>query len=110
MSDGHPSGAGGAHPAPWREVSNALDNETHVEDANGDQVIGPDNMSGICFASPAVRELVLAAPEMAGLLLRLEYANDGHCPLCGTGLTDHSKCELGILLKRLDEARAKAGG
>ena len=118
MSASHPSGGGGDHPPPWEWLGRP-DEETALLDGAGYSILSPSNDGGISLRSPYVRELVRAAPEMEALLRR--WLANGQCetvPLeerwkrrqeivvCGKCTT----CEVLALTKRLDEARAKAGG
>lgn len=94
------------HLPPW-EWSEPFGRETMLSDANGEPVLTDGNDSTIVVASPYVRELVRAAPEMEALLrVFLNMTGD-------TCVHRQFKAQMreraDALLKRLDEAR-KAGG
>lgn len=76
----------GEHPPPWGVVTDGRGNQACLVDANGDQVIGPDNMSGIFFASPRVRALTELAPNLERLR-EIQWRGGGvgdisGCPAC----------------------------
>jgi hypothetical protein len=97
------------HPPPWR-WGEPHGQETSLWDANDGLVMADGNDSTIVVASPYVRELVRSAPEMEALLRKIERYLDpdaGWCPGCTPYLSgEHDeKCQVMVLLKRLDEAR-----
>lgn len=97
----------GASPAPW-----AWDKEWHsknvLRSADGYTVAIYDRVNWLSRVEPEVDEpnkaLLSAAPEMAAMLRKLEWAGDmiPRCPQCGCSKPEHRfDCPLNALLDRV---------